>query len=72
MLEHNTDFSQDVNFDKSATDYDPDGDGKGNTSSSALGEVPYLVRVGRGDGQYELVNISMRTDTVKNSGSMNA
>ena len=71
-IEHHTDFEQSVDFDKSATEYDPDGDGKGNTSSSALGEVPYLVRVGRGDGQYELVNISMRTDTVMNSGSMNA
>lgn len=72
MLEHNTDFSQDVNFDKSATEYDPDGDGKGNTSSSALGEVPYLVRVGRGDGEKELVNISMRTDGVMQSGAMMA
>lgn len=71
-IEHHTDFEQSVDFDKSATEYDPDGDGKGNASSSALGEVPYLVRVGRGDGQYELVNISMRTDTVMNSGSMNA
>ena len=71
-IEHHTDFEQAVDFDKSATEYDPDGDGEGNTSSSALGEVPYLVRVGRGDGQYELVNISMRTDTVMNSGSMNA
>lgn len=72
VLQHHTDFEQSVDFDKSATEYDPDGDGKGNTSSSALGEVPYLVRIGRGDGQYELVNISMRTDTVMNSGSMNA
>lgn len=72
MLTHHTEFSQTVDFDKSATEYDPDVDGEGNTSSSALGEVPYLVRIGRGDGQYELVNISMRTDTVTNSGSMNA
>lgn len=73
-IEHHTDFEQSVDFDESATKYDPDGDGKGNpkSESGALGEVPYLVRVGRGDGQYELVNISMRTDTVMNSGSMNA
>lgn len=71
-IEHHTDFEQSVDFDKTATEYDPDGDGEGNANSSALGEIPYLVRVGRGDGQYELVNISMRTDTVMNSGSMNA
>ena len=35
-----------------------------------MGEVPYLVRIGRGDGQYDLVNISMRTDKVTDSGSM--
>ena len=71
-IEHHADFEQSVDFDKTATEYDPDGDGEGNASSSALGEIPYLVRIGRGDGQYELVNISMRTDTVMNSGSMNA
>jgi hypothetical protein len=69
-IEHHTDFEQSVDFDKTATEYDPDGDGKGETSSSALGEVPYLVRIGRGDGQYELVNISMRTDKVTDSGAM--
>lgn len=69
MLQHHTNFEQSVDFDKSATEYDPDGDGKGNTSS-ALGEVPYLVRIGRGDGERELVNISMRTDGVMQSGAM--
>lgn len=69
-LDKHTASSQDVNFEKTATEYDPDGDGKGETSSSALGEVPYLVRIGRGDGQYELVNISMRTDKVIDSGAM--
>lgn len=69
-LDKHTAYSQDVNFEKTATEYDPDGDGKGETSSSALGEVPYLVRIGRGDGQYELVNISMRTDKVTDSGAM--
>ena len=71
-IEHHTDFEQSVDFDKTATEYDPDGDGKGNASSSALGEVPYLVRVGRGDGEKELVNISMRTDGVIQSGAMMA
>ena len=69
-LDKHTASSQDVNFEKTATEYDPDGDGKGETSSSALGEEPYLVRIGRGDGQYELVNISMRTDKVIDSGAM--
>lgn len=69
-LDKHTAYSQDVNFEKTATEYDPNGDGKGETSSSALGEVPYLVRIGRGDGQYELVNISMRTDKITDSGAM--
>lgn len=67
-IEHHTDFEQSVDFDKTVTEYDPDG----NTSSSALGEVPYLVRIGRGDGERELVNISMRTDGVMQSGAMMA
>ena len=71
-LQLHTDFSHDANFEKGATEYDPDGDGKGNSSSSALGEVPYLVRIGRGDGERELVNISMRTDSVMQSGAMMA
>lgn len=69
VLEQHTDYQVDTNFDKSASEYDPDGDGKSDNSSS-LGEVPYLVRIGRGDGQYDLVNISMRTDTIMDSGSM--
>ena len=61
-----------ADFDKSATDFDPDGDKKGNGGDGALGEVPYLVRIGRGDGEYGLINISMRTDKVTDSGSMMA
>ena len=33
-LDLHTDYSQDVNFDKSATDFDPDGDSKGNSGST--------------------------------------
>lgn len=64
--------SMTVDFDKSATEFDPDGDKKGNGGDGSLGEVPYLVRIGRGDGEYGLVNISMRTDKVVDSGSMMA
>lgn len=73
-IEHHTDFEQSVDFDKTATEYDPDGDGIGNPKSGSepLGEVPYLVRIGRGDGEKELVNISMRTDGVMQSGAMMA
>lgn len=73
-IEHHTDFEQSVDFDKTATEYDPDGDGIGNPKSGSepLGEVPYLVRIGRGDGERELVNISMRTDGVMQSGAMMA
>lgn len=67
-----TDYSQDPSFEKSATEYDSDGDGIGDPKSGSepLGEVPYLVRIGRGDGEKELVNISMRTDGVMQSGAM--
>ena len=34
MLQHHTDFEQTPSFEKSATDYDPDGDGKGNSGST--------------------------------------
>jgi hypothetical protein len=73
-IEHHTDFEHSVDFDKTATEYDPDGDGIGNPKSGSepLGEVPYLVRIGRGDGERELVNISMRTDGVMQSGAMMA
>ena len=49
MLEHNTDFSQDVNFDKSATDYDPDGNGKG-TSKTTYVEQTRAERYASGNG----------------------
>jgi hypothetical protein len=67
-----TDYELTADFDKSASDFDPDGDKKGNNGDGSLGEVPYLVRIGRGDGEKELVNISMRTDSVMQSGSMMA
>lgn len=60
-----------VEFDKTKTEFNTptikSSDGEG-----ALGEVPYLVRIGRGDGEYRMVNISMRTDKVLNSGAMMA
>lgn len=50
MLEHNTDFSQDVNFDKSATEYDPDGDKKGGSKGSeSLTEGTLPIEVARGN-----------------------
>lgn len=51
MLEHHTDFSQDVNFDKSATDYDPDGDKKAGskTGSESLVEGTLPIEVARGN-----------------------
>lgn len=69
LQEYNkTDRKQD--FDASKTEFHtPELKSSGGDS---LGEVPYLVRIGRGDGEKELVNISMRTDSVMQSGSMMA
>lgn len=69
ILTQNVDNTFEADFDQSATKHELEQTGK-DKSSGALGEVPYLVRIGRGDGQYEMVNISMRTDNVSNSGSM--
>lgn len=67
ILTQNIDWDQKADFDSSATKSAGIGAEGG---GGAMGEVPYLVRIGRGDGQYDLVNISMRTDKVMNSGSM--
>lgn len=60
-----------VEFDKTKTEFNTPAL-KSAGSEGALGEVPYLVRIGRGDGEYRMVNISMRTDKVLNSGAMMA
>jgi hypothetical protein len=60
-----------IDFDSSKTEFHAP-DHKSSSGDGSLGEVPYLVRVGRGDGEKELVNISMRTDSVMQSGSMMA
>ena len=67
ILTQNIDWDQKADFDSSATKSAGIGAEGG---GGAMGEVPYLVRIGRGDGQYDLVNISMRTDKVTDSGSM--
>lgn len=48
-LEHHTNFSQEVAFDKTATEYDPDGDGKGTKSSESLTEGTLPIEVARGN-----------------------
>ena len=75
VIQHHTDYERTADFDSAASNYDPNLDGKKDekdASSGALGEIPYLVRIGRGDGERELVNISMRTDSVMQSGAMMA
>ena len=67
ILTQNIDWDQQADFDSSASKSAGVGSEGG---GSAMGEVPYLVRIGRGDGQYDLVNISMRTDEIIDSGSM--
>lgn len=48
-IEHHTDFEQSVDFDKSATEYDPDGDGKGSKPGDALTEGTLAIEVARGN-----------------------
>lgn len=48
-IEHHTDFEQSVDFDKTATEYDPDGDGKGNKPEDALTEGTLAMEVARGN-----------------------
>lgn len=49
MLQHHTNFEQSVDFDKSATEYDPDGDGKGTKGSESLTEGTLPIEVARGN-----------------------
>lgn len=48
-IEHHTDFEQSVDFDKTATEYDPDGDGKGTNPGDALTEGTLAMEVARGN-----------------------
>ena len=48
-IEHHTDFEQSIDFDESATKYDPDGDGKGNKPEDALTEGTLAIEVARGN-----------------------
>lgn len=48
-IEHHTDFEQSVDFDKTATEYDPDGDGKGSNPGDALTEGTLAMEVARGN-----------------------
>lgn len=48
-IEHHTDFEQSVDFDKTATEYDPDGDGKGSKPGDALTEGTLAMEVARGN-----------------------
>lgn len=48
-IEHHTDFEQSVDFDKTATEYDPDGDGKGSVPGDALTEGTLAIEVARGN-----------------------
>lgn len=48
-IEHHTDFEQSVDFDKTATEYDPDGNGKGNTKTTYV-EQTKAERYASGNG----------------------
>lgn len=49
-LEHHTNFSQEVAFDKTATEYDPDGDGKGTSGTPKYVEQTRAERYASGNG----------------------
>lgn len=50
MLQHHTNFEQSVDFDKSATEYDPDGDGKGSSNTPKYVEQTRAERYASGNG----------------------
>lgn len=62
-LDKHTDYSQDVNFEKTATEYDPDGDGKGGgkTEKLQLEDDPYLSVVAKGKGVREQISLTPST-----------
>ena len=49
VLQHHTDYERTVDFDSSASNYDPDGDGKGSDPGSALTEGTLAMEVARGN-----------------------
>lgn len=62
-LQLHTDFTQDPSFEKSATEYDPDGDGKGGgkTEKLQLEDDPYLSVVAKGKGVREQISLTPST-----------
>lgn len=56
MLQMHTDYSQDPSFEKGATEYDPDGDGKG--TKPQLEDDPYLSVIAKGKGIRERLSLT--------------
>lgn len=59
VLEQHTDHQVDPNFDKSTSEYDPDGDGKG--GKEQLEDDPYLSVVAKGKGIRERLSLTPST-----------
>lgn len=60
MLQMHTDYSQDPSFEKGATEYDPDGDGKSNAKPQ-LEDDPYLSVIAKGKGIRERLSLTPST-----------
>lgn len=56
MLQMHTGYSQDPSFEKGATEYDPDGDGKG--AKPQLEDDPYLSVIAKGKGIRERLSLT--------------
>lgn len=69
-LDKHTDYSQDVNFEKTATEYDPDGDGKGNPSKTEKTEkLERLAAFAMGKGEVEEIWIVPRASEIGQRGA---
>jgi hypothetical protein len=60
MLQMHTNYTQDLSFEKNATEYDPDGNGKGG-SKPQLEDDPYLSVIARGKGIRERLSLTPST-----------
>ena len=65
-LDKHTAYSQDVNFEKTATEYDPDGDGKGDAKTESLER---LAAFAMGKGEVEEIWIVPRASEIGQRGA---
>lgn len=68
-LQLHTDFTQDPSFEKSATEYDPDGDGKGGGKTEKTEKLERLAAFAMGKGEAEEIWIVPRASEIGQRGA---